>query len=204
MPAADGARPSPHAAPTPPARVTAPPPPRKAFPTVPLEIAPTPVMIPHAGDAAPHARPSLGDWAAEVDDEALKKSFARPVTHPGAVLCRFCKVPLDMAAEYCNHCGAPIAEAAPPGALKPQSQAGVPPARFDEVLLSPPDKPPEASPVQPPTGSASEDHAGASPPPAAEPIADTEPTPPTPPLTPPADDHRSGLIGRLKRLFRRG
>jgi hypothetical protein len=160
-------------------------------------------MIPRAGAAAEYNRPSLGDRAAEVDDEALKKSFARPVRHPGAVLCQFCKVPLDMAAEYCSHCGAPMAEAAPPEALKPKSQAGPPPARFDEVLLSPPDKPPVAPPVEHSTASAAEDHLGATPPPAANPAADTELTPPTPAPSLPAAEPRPGLMGFIKRLFRK-
>jgi len=205
MPAAAGARPAPHVAPAPPARVTAPPqPPRKALPTVPLKIAPTALRAPGAGTAAEYARPSLGDSAAEIDDESWKKSFERQLTHPGAVLCRFCKVPLDIAGDFCSHCGAPIAEATPPGVLEPKSQPGALAALLDDDPLSPPDKPAAAPPVDSPAGSATGHHLSASPPPPAMPAALSEPLDSTPTPTPPAEEHPSGLMGRLKRLFRKG
>jgi hypothetical protein len=210
MPAAAGAHLAPHVTPVPPARVTArPQTPRKTIPTVPLKTAPTALRPPHAGTAAEYARPSLGDLAAEVDDEVLKKSFERPLTHPGAVLCRFCKVPLDIAADFCTHCGAPVAEAAPPGALEPKAQPAASTALVDDNPLSPPDQPaPGAPSVDSPAGSATGDHLGATPPPAAMPAADSEPTNPASPPdaspTPLAGEHASGLMGRLKRLFRKG
>jgi len=213
MPSAVGALPAPRVTPVPPARVTAPPQaPRKAIPTVPRRTASTAVGPPRAVAAGEYARPSLGDLAAEVDDELLKKSFERPLTRPGAVLCRFCKVPLDIAADFCSHCGAPLAEAAPPGALKPESPPAAPPPLLGDDPLSPPDKPaPGALFADPPARSTAGDQLGATPHPAAMPAALTEPLDPTltrlpaPDAPPsPAGLHPSGLMGRLKRLFRKG
>ncbi len=213
MPAAAGARPAPRVIPISPARATAPPQaPRKAIPTAPPKIVPTAVRAPRAGSAAEYARPSLGDVAAEIDDEVLKKSFERPLTHPGAVLCRFCKVPLDIGGDFCSHCGAPVAEAAPPGALNAKSQPAASAGLVGDSPLSPPDKPaPGAPSVDSPSGSATGDPHNATPPPAAMPGALTEPLDPT--LTPlpapvapasPPGQHPSGLMDRLKRLFRKG
>ncbi len=50
----------------------------------------------------------------------LKKAFEKPVRHQdGAVVCRFCKGPLFLGGDFCEHCGAPVAEAAPPGLVPP-------------------------------------------------------------------------------------
>ena len=58
-----------------------------------------------------HPRPSIGDPQLEIDEVEFKKSFERPPAPPGAVVCRFCQVPLDPSGEFCEHCGAPVAEA---------------------------------------------------------------------------------------------
>ena len=202
-----------HAVPSPPVPATAPL--QKSTPTVPLKIAATPVMAPRAGAGAEPERPSLGDPTAEVDDEALKKSFERHVTQPGAVICRFCKGPLDLAGDFCEQCGAPVAEAAPPGTVKPKPPAPPPPpppAPSPAATTPPPGKPaPTPSSVGSPTGQ----HPRPTPPPAAKPAAPAEPahptptrTPvpavPTPPPTPPAQEQQSGLMGRLKGIFKKG
>jgi len=197
MPAASAAPPAAHAAPAPPAPVTAPPP-QKAASTVHLKIAPTPVMAPRPEAAAEYARPSLGDQMEEADDEWLKKSFERPVAPPGAVVCRFCKGPLDLAGEFCEQCGAPVTEAAPPGTLKPQPQPAAPPVPPPVTPAPPPRNPAQAAPRLP-----------------AKPAVLTGPTHPMPrrtpapvvptsPITPPAEEHPSGFVGRLKGLFKKG
>ena len=200
-----------HAVPSLPVPVTAPL--QKPTPTVPLKIAATPVMAPRAGAGAEPERPSLGDPTAEVDDEALKKSFERHVTQPGAVICRFCKGPLDLAGDFCEQCGAPVSEAAPPGMIKPKPHHPTP---APAAPLPPPSKPAQAAPPpRTPVGSAPARQPGVPPPPPAKPAIRTEPprptptrtpvpAPPTSPPTPPAEDQPSGLMGRLKGLFKKG
>ena len=193
---ADPPMPAAPLAPAPPAPAAAPPP--KASPAPPLKIAPTPVMAPRPRAPAAYARPSLGDQMVEIDDELLKKSFERPVTQPGAVVCRFCKGPLDLDGDFCEQCGAPLTEAAPPGTLKPKPQPVAPPVPPPATVTPPSSKPMHAAPHSP-----------------ANPAPDTEPTYPTPthtpapvvptsPPMPPAEEHPSGLVGRLKGLFKKG
>jgi hypothetical protein len=183
-------------------------PPQKESPTVPLKIAATPVMAPRAGAAAEPGRPSLGDPNVEVDDESLKKSFERHVTQPGAVICRFCKGPLDLAGDFCEQCGAPVMEAAPPGMVKPKPPPPPAPVPPPATASPPPGKPaPTPSSVGSPTGQ----HPRVTPPAAAKPGARTDPPHPTPTRTPtpvaptpPAEEQPSGLMGRLKGIFKKG
>ncbi len=191
-------------APFPPAPVAAPPrPPRTALSTINLKIAPTPVMSPRAGNVR-FQRPSLGDDLVEVDEELLKKAFQRPLPQPGAVVCRFCKRPLDLAGDYCEHCGAPVAEAAPQGALplkpKPEAPAG-PPIPQASASMEP------ASPASPPVASVPAALPSPAPSPPPNPLTDIElmPTPPaTAPSLPPRPEHAGGFVGRLKGLFKKG
>ncbi len=194
------------AAPPPPVPGTAPrQPPRRAAPTIPLKIAATSVMASRVGAATQHPRPSLGNLRVEVDDETLKESFARPVAQTGAVVCRFCRGPLDLAGDFCDQCGAPVAEAAPAGTLKPD-----PPPTAPEVPPPATDTLPPSTPADSSAASASAQHPGvaASAPamPAAlmEPV-DPAPTPgpgaPTSSSTPPAEEHPRGFVSRLKGLF---
>lgn len=108
----------PPAAPAGPDPVTILPRPRRPAPTITLKIAPTPVMTPPSGAANGNARPRFRDRMLEIDDEAFEGSFVPPAAQAGAVLCRFCRGPLDLAGDYCEQCGAPVAEAAPPGGSK--------------------------------------------------------------------------------------
>jgi hypothetical protein len=180
----------PPAAPAPPVTEIAPPPLHRISPTITLKIAPTPVMTPQSGVAGEHPRSRFRDRVVEIDDE---ESFEGPAVRPGVVVCRFCRGPLDLDGEYCEQCGAPVPEAAPPGTIKPRPQ-----------LASPP---PMA--VPPPSG-----HAPAATPPPAEPAAHLEPRPtpmhrPAPPVltapsTPPAEEQAPGLMGRLKGVFKKG
>jgi hypothetical protein len=147
----------------------------------------------------------------EIDDEALKRSFARPVTHPGAVICRFCKGPLDLDGDFCEQCGAPVTEAAPPGMVKPKPQTVEPPV--PPAATPPPTPTPAvaAPPARPHAASATGQHRLATPPAPAtrtEPAYRTQPrTPvpvvPTPRPTPPVEEPPSGLMGRLKGLFKK-
>jgi hypothetical protein len=176
--------------------------------TVPLKIAPTPVMSPRAGTGMMYPRPSFREDR-EIDEEALKKSFERPLTHPGAIVCRFCKGPLDLDGDFCEQCGAPVSEAAPPGAIAPkpapprpaQSPVAPPPAQSRPAQAAPDPLAPvhntmglQPNPATPP----------ASPPPAPSIITrQPAPVPPTPPTTTPADDSPAGLMGRLKGMFKK-
>jgi hypothetical protein len=209
------APPGPPAPPAPRPPLTAPPR-REAHNTVPLKIAATPVMTPRTGGGGNFERPALGDQHAEVDDESLKKSFARQVTQPGVVVCRFCKGPLDIGGEFCEQCGAPVAEAAPPGMIKPKPQPVAPPDPPAASPAAPPSKPAMAAQSAPPPAvSTPADHPSAAPPPPAKPASQTRTTStratvpppsvaPSAPPTPPAEDQSSGLMGRFKGLFKKG
>jgi hypothetical protein len=167
---------------------------------VPLNIVATPVMTPRAGAAVEFPRPSLGEQIADIDEELLKKAFERPIARPGAVVCRFCRGPLDIEGDFCEQCGAPVAEAAPPGALKPKPQSSEPP-------FSPPDTaaPRPGMLSVPGAASAPALHPVAEPPLPLKPAAPTYPTPPAPVVpTSPAEERPTGLMGRLKGLFKKG
>jgi hypothetical protein len=180
--------------------------------TVPLKIAATPVISPRSGSPAWQTRPSLGDPSEEIDEEALKKSFERPVTHAGAVLCRFCKGPIDLSGDFCDQCGAPVAEAAPPGMVGSKPKPMAPP------VLSPlpaplPGKPMEAAPVARPSVAGAPAVRPIPPPLPPKPVAHPPvPNPPStlrapgvpPPPSLPAEDPPAGLVGRLKGLFKKG
>ena len=47
----------------------------------------------------------------------------------GGVTCRFCNGPLDLEGGFCENCGAPVEEAAPPGMVKPKPKPVVSAAR---------------------------------------------------------------------------
>jgi hypothetical protein len=148
-----------------------------------------------------------------VDEELLKKSFERPVAHPGTVVCRFCKGPLDIEGDFCEQCGAPVAEAAPRGVIPAKPTPAAPSPLLDDDPLSAPTK---LAPTTPPPGSPTGSHRAPTTPPAArldqhaEPIRLTPtrtptPYPSTPPRpTPPPEEPPSGLVGRLKGLFKKG
>jgi hypothetical protein len=182
-------------------------PPFTPLSTVNLRIAPTPVMSPRTAPRAQHPRPRLGDDIEEIDEEALKKSFERRVVRPGTVVCRFCKGPLDLGGEFCDQCGAPVAEAAPPGTLPVKTQPAAPPALLDDDPLSPLAAPAQAAPST--AGIVTEQHPGTTPPPPpgssqqAEPAHYTPPVAPASPRTSPAEEPPSGLLGRFKGLFKK-
>jgi len=189
-------------------------PPHKGTSTVPLKIAPTPVVAPRDGAPTGHERPGLGDQTEEVDDESLKKSFLRPVTQVGAVICRFCKGPLDLDGDFCEQCGAPVAEAAPPGMIKPKPQSARP-AIPAPAAARPPVRPAQAAPPARPAAASTPTRSTSNPPaPAARPAAPAARPTPTPPRTPapvapppapapPSEDEKSGLMGRFKGLFKK-
>ncbi len=183
----------------------APPPasePQKGTTTVPLKIAPTPVVSPRSG-AAVERHHASGEHAAEIDDETLKKSFERQVTQPGAIICRFCKGPLDLDGDFCEQCGAPVSEAAPPGMVKPKPTEPPPPPPAPVASAPPPA--PAVAPPPPPAPAALSDRTNSGPPLTSRTVARPNPTrPPAPPPAPPAGEQESGLMGRLKGLFKKG
>jgi hypothetical protein len=169
-------------------------------------------MAPRFVPLPANARPSLGDNVQEVDDELLKKSFERPVRHqPGAVVCRFCKGPLFLGGDFCDHCGAPVAEAAPPGVTLP------PRPRAPEPLPEDVEGDPLAdflgpAQVAPSTSAGNQSitglHASAAPLASPTPAARVEARPaprPNPYLSPsrPQQEDSPGLMGRLKGIFKK-
>ena len=167
-------------------------------PTVNLKIASAPALLSSSGRE--YTRPHLAAQRTDIDEEALRKAFVGPVVKPGAVVCRFCKRPLDLDGEFCDLCGAPMAEAAPSGILKAN---GSPVASSAPPLSTPPQVvSPERGPDNEPTV-----RRGVAPrPPAAAPLeparkppgvsSDSQPTAP--------DEHRpSDFVSRLKDIFKR-
>ena len=76
-----------------------------------------------------------------------------PPVRPAAI-CRFCKSPLNLRAEFCEQCGAPLEEAAPPGLLepipKPAPVVQAPPAPLPPAPVPAPEavaKPPDYAPT---------------------------------------------------------
>jgi len=117
-------------------------------PTITLKVAPSVVIAPRVDTPPGRLRPNLRPDMDEVDEEALRRAFERPPVQPGTVACRFCKSPLHLEGEYCEQCGAPIEEAAPPGVWMPKPQPAAP-------LPSPPaTAPAPASDMAPPASSA--------------------------------------------------
>lgn len=178
--------------------------PQKGVTTVPLKIAPTPVMAPRGAVAGPER--SSGEHAAEIDEDALKKSFERQVTQPGAIVCRFCKGPIDLDGDFCEQCGAPVSEAAPPGMVIPKPQPTAPPPPPPPVAAAaPPPRPAAPTPLpRPPASAAPSERTSSSTQIPSRTVARPNPTrPPAPPPTPPAEEQDSGLMGRLKGLFKK-
>ena len=213
--AAPAAPPLPRAAPAPnPPAPERPHPPRQVFPnfsTVNLKIAPTPVLSPRGGVGQDESRPSLGDARSEIDEESFKKAFARPVVQPGAVVCRFCKGPLDLDGDFCEQCGAPVAEAAPPGSLKPKPSPPAPadappiaPARLASTPQPAAPLPTQAASTELPPALSSALSPAARPAPVVEPPPAPVFVPPTEPPPPAAEVHPSGFMGRLRGLFKKG
>jgi len=194
--------------PMPAAPVKAPPsPPFTPLLTANVRVPPPPVMSPRRAPLAQHPRPRLGDDIEDIDEEALRRSFERRVVRPGTVVCRFCKGPLDLGGEFCDHCGAPVEEAAPPGVLPVKPQPGTAPALLDDDPLSPVAAPVQAAPS--PLGIGTGQHPGTVqlPPPGAalqaEPMHDTPPVAPALSHASSAEESPSGLLGRLKGLFKK-
>jgi hypothetical protein len=192
-----------------PAQLLAAHPRRSPVSTVALRISPSPVISPRGDMADDYPRPSIGPEVDEVDEEALRKAFEKPAL-PGMVLCRFCKSPLDLAGDFCEQCGAPVAEAMPPGTVRPE-QAPVHP-----VVPAPEPAGQNPNPIDPhlPLGETSTAAAPGQPqtapaPPVAKPCATATaprvmPAPsgrPTHPVATP--EPPSGLLGRLKDVFTR-
>jgi hypothetical protein len=187
-------------------------PPHRAVPTVPLKIAPTPVIAPRVGSGAERPPRRVSTPMVEVDDESLKSPFERPPAQPGTVLCRFCKGPLDLAGDFCDQCGAPVPEAAPPGTLKSAPQPAAPPVPPPATPAPLPGTPMQGAPSgSSPVGSVPVGQPSAAPPPTPDPVTQQEslypppasaPAPATP--TPPDEAPPSGLMGRLKGLFKKG
>jgi hypothetical protein len=169
-----------------------------------LKIAATPVMQPRFTPLNPNQRPSLGDRAQEVDDDALKKAFEKPIRHQqGTVSCRFCKGPLFLGGDFCEHCGAPVSEAAPPGIIPPKPFEDEPPVLAPDedpvdAILKPAIVEPRVE-VSPPMPQSAVAPAVASSPA----IPPARPHNPYLSASPAPQEDQPGLMGRLKGIFKK-
>jgi RNA polymerase subunit RPABC4/transcription elongation factor Spt4 len=163
-----------------------------------------PIMAPASVQSYPnggeYARPHFAGQRTEIDEETLRKAWVGPDVQPDQVVCRFCKRPLYLDGEFCDLCGAPIAEAAPSEVLRDKGR----PAASSAPPLSTPPQVASAAP-----GAANEPTVRlgvASRPPAAAPLeparkppgvsSDSQPTPPT-------EERPSDFVSRLKDIFKR-
>ncbi len=196
----------------------------KASPSVGLGVPRAPVLSPSATLPVDPPRPSLGDPRLEINEQLLRKSFEEPLAPPGAITCRFCRGALNLEGDFCEHCGAPVTEAAPSGALASRVHLAPPPG--PAISTREPQQSPslQAQPL-PPELPAKQAHSVYSlpddtPGPGAlypTPMATdfSEPTPPssenrpdpiapTSSSIPPAGERHPGFMSRLKALFKRG
>ncbi len=136
----------------------------------------------------------------ELDNEDLKRSFQKP-TQPGVIVCRFCKSPLDLDSDFCDQCGAPVLEAAPPGTVLPKRPAVEPqppaPSTSQRAGTAPKQAARTSKVAVPPLGR---------PEPALGKPAAADPAPATNVPSPPAKSSAGpsgGLLGRFKGLFKK-
>jgi hypothetical protein len=87
---------------------------------------------------------ALGPGDTPDVDTALAERYLKQPVPKGTVVCRFCKGALDLTGVYCEQCGAPVEEAAPPGLLKPRPAPLTPPATTVRIA-----SPPQDAAVQP-------------------------------------------------------
>ena len=130
----------------PPAPVKTPlPVPSKPPPAVPPKIDPeaTVALVRPAGEAKPSQPakfegldlelppPEAATVKLDLEEmEARRKASGATA----AAVCKFCKGPLDLEGGFCEYCGAPLEEAAPPGFIKPKPE----PAASAAQLAVPP------------------------------------------------------------------
>ena len=196
--AAAGASPASSDAPGESTRVTAQPQPYPmSLPAVDLRIDAAPAFAPRAGGAvAYYERPSLGDRTIEIDDELFKSSFEKPAAPPGAVVCRFCRAPIDVTGDFCDHCGAPMAEAAPGVVAEPPPDVTAPSGELPAAANVPVNH--AGSAAYPPDILA--EHAE---PAYSLPEILLSPGAPASPLTISAKERPVSFLGRLKRLLKK-
>ncbi len=91
-----------------------------------------PPPVPVRGGAPPPTRakseapsPAVQGPKLSLLEEAEEKR-RRFSSIPGGVTCRFCKGPLDLEGDFCEQCGAPVEDAAPPGLVKPKPTSAPP------------------------------------------------------------------------------
>ena len=78
--------------------------------------------IPLAESAPPDPpeREAVIPVQSELEGARIEDSRRFTPSTPGGPFCRFCKGPLDLDGEYCEQCGAPVAEAAPGAKARPR------------------------------------------------------------------------------------
>lgn len=143
-------------------------------PAVPKPTPPSSAVKP-AGVASAAADPKKSD--ADVSTSPPEEDKRRWVSStPGKIPCRFCKGPLDLEGDFCEQCGAPVEDAAPPGTVK----------RKPQPVPSPSATPPPSLPPKGPTSSAATTAPAPPPKPAVAPPPRPKASPAAPAPRPPA------------------
>jgi len=153
--------------------------------TLALKASPSPMIAPREGVPLERVRSKLGRDMVDLDEEVLNRSPRKPATTPDAIFCRFCKAPLALDGDFCETCGAPVADAAPPGTVEPKTPA-VP---FDTA----PPPPGPLSPTFPATARTS----------AAPRTAETSAAQAAPVSAARSAESRAGFVDRLKGLLKK-
>lgn len=102
----------------------------KAGPAFPASSNKGPSAPAKAGSPGPKRRSP----ATTVSEEDTPRRVSSAV---GGAICRFCKGSLDLKGDFCDQCGAPVEEAAPPGMVKPKPEPKQTPRPEATVIPSP-------------------------------------------------------------------
>jgi len=150
-----------------------------------MRSSPSPMIAPREGVPLERPRGKPGRDMVEIDEEVLNKPAQKSAVEGSSVLCRFCRGPLDMDGDFCEQCGAPVIDAAPPGTIKPKNLSVSPAVRPLSVA-----DPPTANPTAPEPGK--------------EQVARETPAGPAfPDPASRAPESPPGLVGRLRNVFKR-
>jgi len=90
--------------------------------TLSLKGSPSPMIAPRDDVPLARHRVNPGRNMVEFDEESLNVPSTKRRSEDKP-LCRFCRGPLDLDGDFCEQCGAPVADALPPGTARNRKPA---------------------------------------------------------------------------------